>query len=169
MNDLDNNKLLDLYPNYTSVLGPYKRKDGRKHIVLNNSNASKGTRGKTKTISYPKALSEVKLGKRLEKNETVDHHDRNFLNDDNNNLKIKDRAVHASEDAIRLHVEPICCPVCDTKFIPNKNQIKNHHRQSSGPYCSSQCLKIFKQKSIIEKKSMPKIELNKTYFRIDKD
>lgn len=169
MSGLDKNKLLELYPNYTNVLGPYDRKDGRKHIVLNNSTAPKGTRGKTKTISYPKALSEVQLGKRLDTNETVDHHDRNFLNDDIDNLKIKDRATHASEDAIRLYVEPVCCPVCDSVFTPNKNQIKNHHRQSSGPYCSDKCLKIFKQKTIIEKKLMPKTVLNKSYFRISKD
>ena len=30
-------KLLLLYPDFDKVTGPYPRKDGRKHVVLNNS------------------------------------------------------------------------------------------------------------------------------------
>ena len=53
---LDKEKLLELYPSYDSVLGPYDRDDGRKHVVLNNSSLPTGAKGKLKTISYPKAL-----------------------------------------------------------------------------------------------------------------
>jgi hypothetical protein len=164
MNDLDNNKLLELYPNYTSVLGPYKRKDGRKHVVLNNSNASKGTRGKTKTISYPKALIEAKIGKRLEENQTIDHHDRNFLNDDENNLKIKDRSTHSSEDALRVQVDLVNCPICNKSFEPNQNQ-RNKKLTVAGPFCSKQCSGKYGTLVQNEKVKLERIKINKRYYK----
>lgn len=89
--------LLKLYPKYDSVLGPYKRKDGRKHIVLNDSSAAKGEKGKTKTISYPKAIMECRLGRRLLKDETVDHDDDDFTNNSKKNLQIMSRSNNAAK------------------------------------------------------------------------
>ena len=95
--ELDPDKLLALYPGFTSVLGPYTRKDGRQHIVLNNSTLPKNTRGKTKTVSYPKALMECYLGRRLESDETVDHIDDNIMNNAQSNLQVLSRADNASK------------------------------------------------------------------------
>lgn len=131
--------ILNLYPSYTSVLGPYHRKDGRQHIVLNNENASKGTKGKTKTISYPKALKEIELGRVLVSGETVDHHDRNFNNNLPDNLKVKILATHASEDARRVKVEPLDCPECGTSFVPSKDQRNSHNTEIAGPFCGKVC------------------------------
>ena len=71
--DLNKKILLDLYPDYKYICGPYLRKDGRKQITLIGNN-------KRKTISYPKALVEAHLGGRLSNDETVDHKDRNKQN-----------------------------------------------------------------------------------------
>lgn len=90
-------KLLALYPPYDSVLGPYQRKDGRFHLVLNNSKLPKGANGKTRTVSYPKALLEVRLKRRLLVAETADHKDDNFLNNSKANLQVLTRKENASK------------------------------------------------------------------------
>ena len=168
---MNKEKLLELYPDYTSVLGPYTRPDGRKHIVLNNSNASKGTKGKTKTISYPKALKEIELERKLNHDETVDHHDRDFTNDNNDNLKVKIRSLHASEDALRVKVEDVTCPQCGISFTPSLNQRnrnKTENRIIAGPFCSKQCSGLYGTN--IQKGMTPfaRTEVKKSYYRLDK-
>jgi hypothetical protein len=68
------------------VYGPYKRKDGRLHVIIYNLNTK--TR---KTISYPKYLMENHLDITLNKNETVDHIDEDITNNDINNFQILTR------------------------------------------------------------------------------
>lgn len=164
---MDKEKLLGLYPGYTSVLGPYTRPDGRKHVVLNNSNASKGTKGKTKTISYPKALKEVELNKKLNSNETVDHHDRDFTNDSLDNLKVKPRDTHAFEDAIRVKVEDVICPQCQTTFTPSKNQ-RSCSDEVAGPFCSRKCKGTYGSSVQNGKPAIKRNKVVKTYYRIEK-
>lgn len=141
--EIDKKKLLKLYPPYDSVLGPYTRPDGRKHVVLNNTSSSKGTKGKTKTISFPKALVESKIGRTLLPNETIDHNDRDKTNDSDNNLIIRDRTTHASLDAIKVKVEEIPCAQCQTLLTPTKNQrnpgTKADGSKPAGPFCSRKC------------------------------
>lgn len=84
-----------LYPLFDKVTGPYTRSDGRKHLCLNNSKLSKGDPNKTRTLSYPKALVEVREGRLLADNETADHIDEDFTNDDLNNLQILTRIGNA--------------------------------------------------------------------------
>jgi hypothetical protein len=165
---MNKQKLLGLYPNYTSVLGPYIRPDGRKHVILNNTNAAKGTKGKTKTISYPKALKEIELNKKLNPDETVDHHDRDFTNDKLDNLKVKSRSEHSSQDAIRVKVEDVVCPQCQTSFTPNKNQMKSNI-DKAGPFCSAKCKGTYG--SDVQNGKTNKLTRNKVvkiYYRIEK-
>lgn len=96
---MNKDKILELYPDYTSVLGPYTRADGRKHIVLNNSKLAKGTKGKLRTVSYPKALLEVELGRTLKDDETTDHVDEIKTNDSVSNLQILTREDNARKSA----------------------------------------------------------------------
>ncbi len=163
---MNKEKLLELYPDYTSVLGPYTRPDGRKHIVLNNSNASKGTKGKTKTISYPKALKEIELERKLKPDETVDHHDRDFTNNDSKNLKVKTRSVHASQDAIRVKVEQVACVQCGVFFTPSVNQRNNS--KSAGPFCSRHCSGLYGTDIQKGMKPLSRVEVKKSYYRLDK-
>lgn len=167
---MDKEKLLGLYPGYTSVLGPYYRPDGRQHVVLNNSNAPKGTKGKTKTISYPKALKEIELKARLKDGETIDHHDRDFTNDDPSNLIVKPLAVHASEDARRVKVSDVPCVQCGTVFTPSKNQ-RNHNTEGriiAGPFCSKHCSGLYGTNIQKGMKPLGRTEVKKTYYRIEK-
>ena len=83
-------KLLKLYKKYSFVYGPYKRKDGRKHVVLYSSYLNK-----RKTISWPKAKLEVKLKRRLIKEETADHIDEDHTNNRYINLQVLSRVANA--------------------------------------------------------------------------
>jgi len=164
---MDKVVLLELYPGYTSVLGPYKRSDGRKHVILNNSNLPKKSKGKLRTISYPKALVEINRKARLQNNETIDHVDRNFLNDDLLNLEVKNRRYHASEDALRVEVFDVNCLGCGFEFTPSKDQ-RNAKKDIAGPFCSSQCSGIYGKLVQIGNKKLLRDEITKIYDRLDK-
>lgn len=76
-----------MYEDY-KVFGPYFRKDGRQHIIVVKD-------GVKSTISYPKFLVESYLGRKLSDQETIDHIDGNFLNNDFKNLRIVERKQHS--------------------------------------------------------------------------
>src|SRR5690606_36242053 len=73
--------ILALYPEYTKVYGPYTRKDSRRILVFT------GPGGRT-TRQLAKVILEIKLGRRLINDETVDHIDGNVLNDSSDNLQV---------------------------------------------------------------------------------
>ena len=136
MTEEEKQTLLTLYPPYTKVLGPYFRPDGRQHIILNDTNKSKGERGKTKTISYPKALMEIRLNRRLNEDETVDHIDKNVLNNSEDNLHILSRSDHTKLDVKRRKPIVKCCSWCGKEFEVRRDQLTNRGR---GYFCSKQC------------------------------
>ena len=84
----DKQILKNLYPNTKEIYGPYLRKDNRLMLVLVGF-------GKSSSLSYPKALEEIKRNKRLDEDETVDHIDGNPLNNDPENRRIISRADNA--------------------------------------------------------------------------
>lgn len=138
-------KLLKLYPEYDRVTGPYQRKDGRKHVCLNNTSKSKGDPDKTRTLSYPKALVEVREGRVLIENETFDHIDENFKNDDLNNLQILNRfdnikkTVNSNPQRARKWFKGIC-PYCNKEFEKVLNHVIHNRKQGkAGPFCSRIC------------------------------
>lgn len=137
--ELNKTKLLELYPPYDSVLGPYTRSDGRQHIVLNNTSVPHGTKDKTRTISYPKAIVESNIDDRLLPEETVDHRNRDFNDNDSTNLAIKERSLHYSEDALRVAISDVTCIGCGKTFTPTVEQIKTRSNGKVGPFCSRQC------------------------------
>lgn len=69
------------------IQGPYKRKDGRKHVIYYDPVINL-----RRTVSYPRHLMMVHLDRELEYWETVDHIDEDFTNDDMDNLQILTRA-----------------------------------------------------------------------------
>lgn len=163
---LDKESLLNLYKEYTNVLGPYTRKDNRQHVILNNANLPKNDKNKLKTISYPKALVESIIGRTLLENETIDHIDRNYLNNSLDNLRIVDKVFHAQEDAVRVFVNEISCQICNNKFKPSKSQRNTYYK--AGPFCSRKCAgKYGKSVQITGNKTNRNI-INKEYFKIDK-
>jgi hypothetical protein len=113
------------------IYGPYLRKDGRKHICAIFSDGSR------KTVSYPKYLMEVYLNRYLEENETVDHIDRDFTNDDISNLRIVSKSQHTKDDVKRRKLLSGKCIWCNS-FM---EVVNNHHRMrgKAGPFCSRRC------------------------------
>jgi len=98
--------------NIKKVHGPYLRKDGRKHVIICYYDGTK------RTVSYPKYLMELKLGRRLDKDlETVDHIDGDLTNNDINNLEILTRRKHAKKDAWYAKEIKCNCPYCGNRYI----------------------------------------------------
>ena len=139
-------KLLKLYPSFDRVTGPYTRSDGRKHLCLNNTSLSKGDPNKTRTLSYPKALVEVREGRLLIENETADHIDEDFTNDAIDNLQILTRIDNAiksfnanpdRQEEITKHI----CPQCDIEFLALARQVRGNNivKGKIGPFCSRSC------------------------------
>lgn len=139
-------KLFKLYPNYDKVTGPYTRTDGRKHICLNNSKLNRTDKNKTKTLSYPKALIEVKEGRLLLENETADHIDEDFTNDDINNLQILTRPANiiksfeANPERYK-EINKYICPECNSEFLASVRQVKGNNvlQGKAGPFCGRVC------------------------------
>lgn len=109
------------------VYGPYERSDGRKHVILYDPDTKK-----RRTVSYPKFLLEQKLGRELAENETADHVDEDFTNDDPNNLQPLSRADNArkSIEVVYGKKEEQKCPFCKKLYMPKRRGQK---------YCSYSC------------------------------
>jgi hypothetical protein len=159
--------LLQLYPDYNTVLGPYERKDGRKHVDLNNSKAPNGDKNKTKTISYPKAIIESNINRRLTPNETVDHIDRNKSNNKKNNLQILERSTHCKLDALRIAVDEVICPECGSSFKPTRHQVYSDLNKA-GPFCSRICSGKYGSKIRNGGNKIGRSAIRKKYYKLEK-
>lgn len=117
--------------------GPYSNsKDGRLRCILVHPNGYK------QTVSYPKYLMEVHLGRYLEENETIDHIDGNFLNNDFLNLRVINRKQHAYEDSYKNENVIVNCSYCGKEFEINGRFLHNRNRRDrylSGYFCSKKC------------------------------
>jgi hypothetical protein len=120
------------------IYGPYTRKDGRKHIIAIYPDGAKIT------VSYPRYLLEMKLGRFLDENEEVDHNDLDFTNDSLDNLVIREPIEHRELDARRLKPQTFMCPVCYRVFVLEGQTLHNvlteqRRKNTTGPYCSRSC------------------------------
>lgn len=116
--------------------GPYTRKsDGRKYMNVFFEDGSHSTR------SYPKWLMEQKLGRELHpREETIDHIDRDFTNDDFDNLRIVPMSKHTKEDHVRVKMVRIVCVLCGKKALKNPRHLNhNANMKKAGPFCSKKC------------------------------
>ena len=86
-------RALSLYPEYQRVYGPYHRNSDNRMMVVFQGQDSKTTR------QYAKVILEIKLGRRLVGDETVDHIDDDFTNDDPSNLQV----LTLEENAKKYH------------------------------------------------------------------
>lgn len=117
------------------VHGPYKRKDGRQIVIVVETN------GKRRTVSYPKWLMELQLGRRLDPDlETVDHIDSNFDNNDLSNLRVVPRDEHSADDTRRVKPVKFTCAWCDKEFERSPRLVRDKSKkQKAGPFCSRAC------------------------------
>lgn len=119
------------------MYGPYNNsKDGRLRCIIVFPD------NKKKTISYPKYLMEVHIGRYLDVDETIDHIDGNFLNNNINNLRIINRKQYAVEDAVRNKNVIVKCQYCGKEFTIKGSTLHRRNRkdrQQSGYFCSKKC------------------------------
>lgn len=117
------------------VHGPYKRQDGRKIVIIVENN------GQRRTVSYPKWLLEMQLGRKLDPNlETVDHIDSNFDNNDLANLRIVPREEHSGDDTRRVKNLKFNCAWCGSEFERSPRLIRDKAKKNrAGPFCSRAC------------------------------
>lgn len=104
------------------VYGPYTRKDGRQIVILK-------TPGKYdhKTVSYPKYLVECALNRYLSEDETIDHIDGNFLNNDLKNLRVVNKSEHCRSHVLVRMKDIHICPVCGSEYT-----VKYESRKTCG-------------------------------------
>lgn len=118
------------------VHGPYKRKqDGRQIVIIIENNGSR------RTVSYPKWIMELQLGRKLDPDlETVDHIDSNFENNDIKNLRIVPRKEHSGDDTRRVKLVKFTCAWCDKEFERSPRLIRDKAKKNkAGPFCSRTC------------------------------
>ena len=119
------------------IYGPYKRKDGRAHVIAIDKD------GNRRTVSYPKFIMENHIGRYLLENETVDHKDTDFTNNDLINLRIVNRVEHIKDDVRRSTRQDFICPECCNKFSLSGNKlnraVSNRKLGKSGPFCGRSC------------------------------
>jgi hypothetical protein len=117
------------------VYGPYKRKDGRKHVCIIFEN------GKRITKSYPRYILEKHLGRELLEKETVDHINNDFTDDRIENLQILTREENIKKSSPKPKMFSFNCPICG-KFSTKKfSNVKhnNINNGKSGPFCGKSC------------------------------
>ena len=125
------------------VYGPYKRDtDGRSVVVVVDDE------GKAQTISYPKWLLEMQLGRKLDPNtETVDHWDSDKENNDLSNLRIVPREEHSANDTRRVKPVKFNCAWCKKEFERSPRLVRDKARKNkAGPFCSRKCAGQYSRK-----------------------
>ena len=123
------------YGDNFQVWGPYKRQDGRQIVIVVENN------GKRRTVSYPKWLMELQVGRPLDRDlETIDHIDSNIDNNNLDNLRIVPRDQHSGDDTRRVKLVEFTCAWCDNKFERSPRLIRDKARKNkAGPFCSRAC------------------------------
>lgn len=119
----------------------WHKSEGRRFAVL----VSK-TNGRVRTtISYARYLMAVKLGRKLEKQEQVDHIDNDKTNDVIDNLQILTSKENLRKEAQRRGVSYVVfkCPTCGRIF--EKKKCNTFLGKGSGhcSFCSRECAKVF--------------------------
>lgn len=116
------------------VYGPYKKQDGRQIVIVIDNN------GKRRTVSYPKWLMELQVGRQLGPDETIDHWDSNFENNDMDNLRIVPRDQHSADDTRRVKLVKFTCAWCDKEFERSPRLVRDKAKKNkAGPFCSRTC------------------------------
>lgn len=127
-------KLKSLYPSLHQIHGPYISGDKRRRVVL------KLKSGKRITKQYAKIKLEIRDGVVYGRDETIDHKDRNTLNDKYSNLIIRERAKHAQLDVKRRKTTICPCAWCGKHFKLSQTQrAGGKMKKKAGPFCSPTC------------------------------
>ena len=120
------------------VYGPYKRRDGRQHVILYWPD------GTQKTVSYPKYIVECSIGRVLDDDFEVHHIDGDFTNNALSNLQVIEKKLHAAQHQIKYTGGIYTCVLCGKEFTLTARQERyragNSKRGAHGPFCSKTCV-----------------------------
>jgi len=155
-----------MYDDYEIYQFVESKQDKRIRIILKHKENVRDY----KLISYPKYLMECHLGRYLLENETIDHIDGDYLNNDISNLQVIDRTEHCKLDAIRNEDVLVYCTQCGKPFIIEGSKLHSRNRKDkhqSGYFCSRKCSgkygaeiqKGLKQHKVVEKVKPKKYKL----------
>lgn len=120
------------------INGPYVHSTGklkgRAYVVLTDES-------KRTTMLYSRYLMQQKIGRKLDYDETVDHIDNDFTNDDISNLEIKTRAKNAAKWHVdvesTIEYGTYECPLCGKEFQKDARHVRHNRKQGkAGPFCS---------------------------------
>lgn len=125
-------KILALYSDCRNVYGPYRRKDGRKILILYDGN-------KRTAKQLARVKMEVKFGRKLTDKETVDHKDEDITNDRYSNLQVISRRRNALRSAYKRMPVWVKCVWCGKEFKITPKQTAIRDKKSAGPFCSKPC------------------------------
>lgn len=119
----------DLYGPSFKVYGPYRRKDGRKIVILYDGVKRSGRQ-------YARIKLEIKLGRFLGPDEEVDHKDGNFRNDKFRNLQLLSSTKNRKKQQVQLYGKPVklYCAYCSTFVLKvySKKRVRTR-------FCSHSC------------------------------
>ena len=101
------------------IQGPYERPDGKLIVIITKENGNKST------ISYPKYLMECQLNRHLDKDEIVDHIDKNPFNNDLSNLRVLNRRKHTYTYVKRNKDVVVICQYCGKELTTSESKSKN--------------------------------------------
>lgn len=138
------------------VYGPYTGKDGRQRVILHEN-------GKGNTVSYPKFLVETHIGRKLQFDETIDHIDGDFTNNDLTNLRIVNRSEHCSDDIVRRKYIEMVCVECGNVFL---SDWKDRKRNKAGPFCRKSCSGKYGKKVQMGMEKLPPFQVKEEYHKL---
>jgi hypothetical protein len=133
--------LLALYPDYTRVYGPYANpaNDGRSHIILFDGGSN------IRTISWPRAMMEVKWRRLLRDDEQVDHIDDDPTNDAYENFQVLTPSANMlkqrAKNGTSMKTGDFICPQCGSPFQRRMKYVNGNQgtQQKAGPFCGRSC------------------------------
>lgn len=153
------NGLSKMYPEMR-LYGIYRDKSGRGYIRLYELTDGQVRRGaKSISMTLARALMTVKLGRRLEVWEEVDHKDHDPANDSWRNLQVLTVVEHRRKSAIEATIyrttaaKLVCCPVCGKKFRCAGNRLRALNKDGKQPCCSIVCANRIRAKPFSRKRS----------------
>lgn len=100
-------------------MGPYTRRDGRQIVIARSQRSNI-------TVSYPKYLMEVSIGRYLAADEQIHHIDGNIANNSLNNLEVVMLGEHQRLHRPRINVEKLAiCVWCGQSFMMTCQHVRH--------------------------------------------
>lgn len=119
-------------------------------------------------MSYPKFLKECELNRELDPSEeTIDHINRDVVDNSKDNIQILSRKDNSSKSALRAMPVSARCVWCQKPFELSTSQRRNSSRDKAGPFCSRLCSGRYGKSISTGSNKLPKMKIKVSYYRMD--